>query len=641
MTDRIAHTCYLVLGIALAVIIAIAMDGELSISRSDGLWFEILVLVALAAFIFEPHFSGGASVTTNSVAVVFVVLGADRSRHGGWWIALACVAGLALLLGLVSYVGKGSTVSANGKEILRVCGVIAAALGSWRMLLLASLGLALASYNEPFEAEWTAALVVAFYCYVLSKVPPHRLFRRGGPELAGDAAVAAIYPPYEVTLTADEADALATHDIVEVASERGTAPGVVLSQVVYKGSQAWRTFVPSLPAVIPPPTGEPVFSARKDPQGALSSIKSELAATGVGICGVLAEGSSIGTAVIELAGDATVELGDVVWTFDGTARTLWQVTDATIAKTAWAGDARRITRVTAAQVGQWDEQNSTFAADIRSPKAAAVAFSGALVPDRTPTVPTGSIRFGILPKSPFPAMVDLAIMSRTHGAVLGSTGTGKTHLTFALIEGLRELGVKVVCLDLTGQYRTRFDDAVVASKVPDIIDFLNGQQEICICSPKKAEAIALANRISKACYDWAESQEPPLGPWSPARAVLVLEEAHNYIPEQFVINDWDLKATAQDTSRVIMESRKFGLGFLLVSQRTAMVTKSALSQCNTVFAFQSADQTGLDYLRGVCGPDLAAGIPTLPHRTVVAMGSGIRAARSIIAYVDDAAVLVP
>jgi hypothetical protein len=121
---------------------------------------------------------------------------------------------------------------------------------------------------------------------------------------------------------------------------------------------------------------------------------------------------------------------------------------------------------------------------------------------------------------------------------------------------------------------------------------------------------------------------------------LVVDEAHNFIPETFVINDWEHKAKAQDTSMVLMESRKFGLGFSLISQRTAMVTKSALSQCNTVFAFQAVDQTGLDYLEGLCGRTLSRSLPTLPHRTTIAMGQALTSNAPVVALVDEADVVV-
>jgi uncharacterized protein len=147
------------------------------------------------------------------------------------------------------------------------------------------------------------------------------------------------------------------------------------------------------------------------------------------------------------------------------------------------------------------------------------------------------------------------------------------------------------------------------------------------------------NELSQLVFDWARILPPP-DPEATARCLIVFEEAQSFVPEGFVVDDWNLKATAQDTSRIIMESRKFGLGFMLISQRTAMVTKSALSQCNTVVAFQAVDQTGLEYLEQLCGRTLAKGIPTLPVQTAVTMGRGMTSRRPIIGRIEDAAVVI-
>ena len=58
----------------------------------------------------------------------------------------------------------------------------------------------------------------------------------------------------------------------------------------------------------------------------------------------------------------------------------------------------------------------------------------------------------------------------------------------------------------------------------------------------------------------------------------MLEEAHAFLPE------WNFTLQKSETNvaystRMIMQARKFGLTFMIVSQRTAVVSKSALSQC--------------------------------------------------------------
>lgn len=58
---------------------------------------------------------------------------------------------------------------------------------------------------------------------------------------------------------------------------------------------------------------------------------------------------------------------------------------------------------------------------------------------------------------------------------------------------------------------------------------------------------------------------------------LVIEEAHNYIPER---NFGESKSSGV-IRQIFSEGRKFGLGACLVSQRPSRVDKSAISQCST------------------------------------------------------------
>ncbi|MGA9099350.1 MAG: ATP-binding protein [Methanotrichaceae archaeon] len=62
-----------------------------------------------------------------------------------------------------------------------------------------------------------------------------------------------------------------------------------------------------------------------------------------------------------------------------------------------------------------------------------------------------------------------------------------------------------------------------------------------------------------------------------APGMVVIEEAHNYIPER-----GSGSAASTDIIRTIAaEGRKFGLGLMVISQRPARVDKNVISQCNT------------------------------------------------------------
>jgi uncharacterized protein len=59
--------------------------------------------------------------------------------------------------------------------------------------------------------------------------------------------------------------------------------------------------------------------------------------------------------------------------------------------------------------------------------------------------------------------------------------------------------------------------------------------------------------------------------------MVVVEEAHNYIPERGTGN----AASTNIVRTIAAEGRKFGLGLMVISQRPARVDKNVISQCNT------------------------------------------------------------
>ena len=115
-----------------------------------------------------------------------------------------------------------------------------------------------------------------------------------------------------------------------------------------------------------------------------------------------------------------------------------------------------------------------------------------------------------------------------------------------------------------------------------------------------------------------------------ARISLVLEEAHSLVPEyNFIAQDGD-KAATNGTARVVLQGRKYGLGAMVIAQRTANVTKSILSQCSTIFALRIFDDTGRDFLSNFIGERQAATLSQLPNHHAVVVGEGIASEQALM-----------
>jgi hypothetical protein len=127
----------------------------------------------------------------------------------------------------------------------------------------------------------------------------------------------------------------------------------------------------------------------------------------------------------------------------------------------------------------------------------------------------------------------------------------------------------------------------------------------------------------------------PLADDKKARVLLVFEEAHSLIPEwNSVASEGDKNAT-NGTAKVILQGRKYGLGSLIITQRTANVSKSILNQCNTIFALRVFDDTGKEFLENYIGEDYADTLATLEERHAIAIGKGLRLKQPVIIQLND------
>ena len=82
--------------------------------------------------------------------------------------------------------------------------------------------------------------------------------------------------------------------------------------------------------------------------------------------------------------------------------------------------------------------------------------------------------------------------------------------------------------------------------------------------------------------------------------MLVLEEAHTIVLETFGAGfDYDTQWVVSRIGQIALQGRKYGVGLLVISQRTALVSKTILSQCNSFFTYSLIDQTSLNFLDSV------------------------------------------
>lgn len=95
------------------------------------------------------------------------------------------------------------------------------------------------------------------------------------------------------------------------------------------------------------------------------------------------------------------------------------------------------------------------------------------------------------------------------------------------------------------------------------------------------------------------------------------------------------KAVVNKIGQIALQGRKYGIGFLVIAQRTANVSKTVLTQCNTIISFQAFDKTSFGFLESYLGNDFLEAMPNLKFRQAVMVGKAYRSTHPLIVEIPE------
>ncbi len=273
---------------------------------------------------------------------------------------------------------------------------------------------------------------------------------------------------------------------------------------------------------------------------------------------------------------------------------------------------------------------------------------------------------GYIPNTNYPVIIDKETSITHHTAILGITGSGKSVFTRNLIKQITSDTTKVIIIDLTGEYRDKINDinAIItddnAKKAFDAIELLS-KEKAKFQNQWNHELIEAQEKIIKTEFynsiklflegDETESifELPDISNSSNVldytkwffltlfktaktkdsfgkRVCVVLEEAHTIIPElnAMGVSDFASKASVNTISQIALQGRKYNIGFFVIAQRTANVSKTVLTQCNSIISFQELDKTSSDFLSNYMGQEFVKILPNLKFRQAIAVGKAFK-----------------
>jgi len=391
------------------------------------------------------------------------------------------------------------------------------------------------------------------------------------------------------------------------------------------------------------------------------------------LIGFVVEESNISHIRFEVASERKFEEGRVVFCRQRDCTVYYQIVDARTAEETFERNPRGTHIITASQLGVVKEQGGftrfPWLPGMNTPVF--LGLSGSAVEPEAP--PEDTFQLGVVPGTDMPVVARIEEMQELHTAILGVTGTGKTEMALDLVRQAVAREMRVFCVDFTGEYLPRLSDlqpislAVApegSTRLSDIVERIEtgqyrGASEreelrslMEVLRPQATREIAdfldnagggvavfelpdIAN--TRASLRATELYLSEIFQWARThrraqRILVVLEEAHTVIPETniFGFDYGETHAVVARMAQIALQGRKYGVGLLLLSQRTALVSKTLLSQCNTVVSFSLVDKTSLDYLRNVFSAEHVDLIPNLPRLHAIAHGSAILSERPIV-----------
>lgn len=381
--------------------------------------------------------------------------------------------------------------------------------------------------------------------------------------------------------------------------------------------------------------------------------------------GLVTENSTIEKIKFVYNSKAPISEGQLLELFIRTERILYQVIEGTTKIELLENKNQTgLIIAEAIQLGTWNKPNLRFEQYGWVPNINTPIYLATNI-DEVPLQQSEYV-IGSIPGTNYPVIINKETAITHHTAILGVTGSGKSVFVRNLISQIVNETTKVIIIDLTGEYKAKINDiqpiideydakkafdaleiiAIEERKYANNRDYklIKAQEEIiksefynsikAFLESESAQAIFELPDISNNSeiieytkwFFWVLFKTAKTKNSFGKRVCVVLEEAHTIVPElnSMGVSDFASKATVNSIAQIALQGRKYNIGFFVIAQRTANVSKTVLTQCNSIIVFQEFDKTSTDFLSNYLGAEYIKALPTLKFRQAIAVGKAFK-----------------
>ncbi len=612
-------------------------------TSTKNIWFYSgLFMLFFSTLFIEPYYSSPKNVVTNSIPLLLVYVSVKESfSHEGLWIATISIIGALLIISISAIAissDNESPDSARNKASTTLKN-IAVFFGRGKIIYSFVFISVLILYKTEILTEVSdtylfSMIILWGLILIINPQSLHNSFLREKKQLQSNA-IGEIFGVqskkiFLAKLFEDRSKSIKRFDIVKFKYSMQDSDEFPIAGIVFDtyllNQEKWVKVLQlgSANKDLVSYSKNIVYKVteKEEAQGLSKTLNIE------NFVGVVIEKSTIGTIKFEYSKKTDdIQEGDFLELKIGKHRLFYQVISGTTEYEKLDGNKNETGFIEgeAIQLGEWQNDLLSFQKFGWVPAINTPIFKADTSNINVEEYSYPHFALGTIPNTQLPSVINLHEAISHHTALIGVTGSGKSFLARKLINQLRS-DTKVICIDFTGEWKKR--EQLTSLNRENLDTFLTTQDdsiglvELPTVSNTVGVIQSTENFISLIFSKAKEAYEAD----SPIRICLVLEEAHTIVPEgTFLgVNDWDSKAVVNKMGQVALQGRKYGVGLLVIAQRTANVSKTVLTQCNTIICYQAFDETSFTFLGNYIGKDLVQALPNLKRYHAIVTGKAIR-----------------
>lgn len=626
--------------------------------KDADVWFTSgLLLVVLGVFVTEKYFTRSLDVIVNIITLTVVLLTIDSPHDFRLWSALLTYTIIVGILALISFVLYVEEKDQNlwSQRISGITGNISRFLGSSKMLFSIVFILSIFNYfifslenNQNITKEQFAVLLLIIFWGAVLLIEPidrrliqpiiDRLQTKVRPRVLGKV-VRRISPNIVVSERTAFAPNITAGDLVYIDNIKRSHPPISNGLMYLYSQQTEDKYYDFFYSLFPTPDAISermyVHALTSDEQLGLSEAIShqELLGNKTNLIGFVHSGSDIDVLKIKMVDGVDerklLKEGDLVSVGFYGHPTKYQIINVETSNEVVEGANKQGGKlITAQQIGLWKDEAQKFEGSGWVPEINAPVFIESADEEIAPLA-GDHYRVGVVPKSKYPIYIDLEESVTHHIAIIGKTGTGKSRMAAKILEKIARAGYKVIIFEVDRRHTqslTRYiDPTLVEEQDSNAFNLDTATRPIIAVNlqpivrqgggTNTVNFSDLAATIIENVIRYQVNHEDQ-------KICIAMEEAYDFIPENSFGQQTFGQPNVSRISQMVLKCRKHNIGFLIITQRTALVTKTILYQCHTIIALQSFDETSRTFMGAYINQKYLDSMSILPRFRAIVVGKG-------------------